>query len=88
LQVQSTQTLETRYRSVSALLAPATFMQTAGRRLRGVAMGLHAWVERRRVAAAAFADFGTMGERELQDIGLTRSDLHRAAWGAAVRHQD
>jgi uncharacterized protein YjiS (DUF1127 family) len=51
-------------------------------------MRLDAWLEKRRIAAAALYDFGTMGERELLDIGLTRVDLHRVAWGASDRIQD
>lgn len=46
---------------------------------------LHRWLEKRQVAAAALHDFATMGERELLDIGLSRVDVHRVAWGASDR---
>lgn len=79
---------ETPYRSVAALFRVATAMNAGARGVRVSAMRLDAWLEKRRIAAAALYDFGTMGERELLDIGLTRVDLHRVAWGASDRIQD
>lgn len=76
---------ETSYRSAAALFLVATVMEAGARRLCMAAKRLDAWLERRRVAAAALHDFGTMGERELLDIGLTRVDVHRVAWGASDR---
>jgi hypothetical protein len=32
--------------------------------------------------------FGAMSERELFDIGLTRVDVHRVAWGASDRNHN
>jgi uncharacterized protein YjiS (DUF1127 family) len=81
-------THETRYRSAAALFLVAAVMQAAARHVCAVAKWLHAWLEKRRVAAAAFHDFGTMSERELLDIGLTRVDVHRVAWGASDRNQN
>ncbi len=78
-------TYETPYRSAAALFRFAAVMQAGARRLCAAAKRLDAWLERRRVAAAALHDFGTMGERELLDIGLTRVDVHRVAWGASDR---
>jgi uncharacterized protein YjiS (DUF1127 family) len=53
--------------------------------MRAAAKWLDAWLEKRRVAAVALRDLGTMSERELLDIGLTRVDVHRVAWGASNR---
>lgn len=79
---------ETQYRSAAALLLAAAVMQAGARRLGAAAKWLDTWLETRRVAAAAFHDFETMGERELLDIGLTRADLHRVAWGVSDRFQE
>jgi uncharacterized protein YjiS (DUF1127 family) len=76
---------ETQYRSAAALFVVAAALHTAARRVRGAAGWLHAWLEKRRVAEAAFAHFEAMSERELLDIGLSRADLHRVAWGASDR---
>ena len=76
-------TYDTQYRSAAALLRVAAIMLAAARSVRAAAKRLDAWLERRRVAAAAFHDFGTMSERELLDIGITRVDVHRVAWGAS-----
>ena len=76
-------TYDTQYRSAAALLWVAAAMLAGARSVRAAAKRLDAWLEKRRVATAAFHDFGTMSERELLDIGLTRVDLHRVAWGAS-----
>jgi uncharacterized protein YjiS (DUF1127 family) len=86
--MQTTSFHGTRYRSAAALLLVAAVMQAGARRLCAAAKGLEAWLEKRRLAAAAFHDFGTMGERDLLDIGLTRADLHRVAWGVSDRFQE
>lgn len=78
-------TYETPYRSAAALFQVSSAMHAAARQLCGAASWLHAWFERRRVAAAALRDLGTMSERELLDIGITRVDVHRVAWGASDR---
>ena len=72
--------------SAAALFRVATVMQAAARYVRAAAKWLHGCLEKRRVAAAAFDDFATMSERELLDIGLTRVDVHRVAWGASDRN--
>ena len=77
---------ETRYRSAAVLFWVAAVMQAGAGRVCAAARRLDAWLERRRVAAAAQRDFATMSERELLDIGLTRADVHRVAWGASDRH--
>ena len=76
---------ETRYRSAAALFLIAAVMQAAARQVCATAKWLNARLERRRVAAAAFHDFATMSERDLRDIGLSRADMHRVAWGASDR---
>jgi uncharacterized protein YjiS (DUF1127 family) len=76
---------ETQYRSAAALFRAAAVMQAAAGRMRGVARWLDAWLEKRRVAAAAFDDFKAMSDRDLLDIGLTRVDVDRVAWGASDR---
>jgi uncharacterized protein YjiS (DUF1127 family) len=86
--VQSMSAHDTQYRSAAALFAIAASMRAAARHLCAAAGWLHSWLEKRRVAAAAFNDFGTMGERELLDIGLTRTDVHRVAWGASDRNHN
>jgi uncharacterized protein YjiS (DUF1127 family) len=79
---------ETQYRSAASLLRVAAVMHAGARYVRAAAKWLDASLERRRVAAAALQDFGTMSERELFDIGLTRVDVHRVAWGASDRNHD
>ena len=76
---------ETQYRSAAALFWVAAVVQAGARRVCAAAKWLDAWLERRRVAAAALRDLGTMSERELLDIGLTRVDVQRVAWGASDR---
>ena len=78
-------TYKTQYRSAAALFQVAAFMRAGARQVRAAAKWLDVRLERRRVAAAALRDFGTMSERELLDIGLTRVDVHRVAWGASDR---
>jgi len=76
---------EPRYRSAAALFWAAGVLRAAARGMRAAAKWLDAWLEKRRVAAVALRDLGTMSERELLDIGLTRVDVHRVAWGASNR---
>ena len=77
---------KTRYRSAAALYLVAALMQAAARQLCAAAKWWHAWLDKQRVAAAAFDDFGRMSERELLDIGLTRVDVNRVAWGPPDRY--
>ena len=72
--------------SAAALFLVASGAQAAARRLRAAANRWHAWLERRRVASAAFHDFRTMSDRDLKDIGVTRADVDRVAWGASDRY--
>jgi uncharacterized protein YjiS (DUF1127 family) len=75
---------KSQFHSAAALLQVAAAMAIAARRLRAAAKALDAWLERRRLAAAAFHDLGGMSERELKDIGLTRVDVWRVAQGASL----
>jgi len=76
---------DTPYRSAAALFRISTAMHAAARHLYAAARRLHAWLEKRRMAAAALHDLGTMSERELLDLGITRVDVYRVAWGASDR---
>ena len=78
-------TYETRYRSAATLFLIAAVLQATARHVCAAARWLNAQLEQRRVAASAFHDFATMGERDLRDIGLSRADMHRVAWGASDR---
>ena len=75
----------TPHRSAAALFLFAGAMRTAAAWLRVVARRLDAWLEKRRIAISAIYDLGAMSERELFDIGLTRVDVNRVAWGASDR---
>ena len=75
---------KTPFYSAAALLQVAAVMALAARRLRAAAKSLDAWLEKRRLAAAALHDLGGMSERELKDIGLTRVDVWRVAQGASL----
>jgi uncharacterized protein YjiS (DUF1127 family) len=63
-------------------------MQVGARRMSAMAKQLDRWLERRRLAANALVDFSTMSERDLLDIGISRTDVQRVAWGASDRYQD
>jgi uncharacterized protein YjiS (DUF1127 family) len=78
---------ETPYRSRTAatLFIAAVALLAASRNVRAAARSLDAWLERRRVAAAALHDFGKMTPRDLLDIGLAPGDVYRVAWGASDR---
>jgi uncharacterized protein YjiS (DUF1127 family) len=78
----------TPFRSAAALFLFADLMHAAAGRARLVATRLDAWLRKRRVAIRALYDLGAMSERELLDIGLTRVDVNRVAWGASDRPQE
>lgn len=81
-------TYETRYSSAAALFGIAAIMQAAARRVRAAAKWIDGWLERRQLTAAAYDDFGRMSERELLDIGLSRAEVNRAAWGTSDRNHN
>ena len=66
----------------------AATLYLAAHRVRAMAMRLNVWLERRRLAAAALPLLNAMSERELRDIGLTRFDVQRMAWGGSLRDGD
>ena len=57
----------------------------SARALDAAARSLDAWLAMRQRAAAARRDLRAMTDRELRDIGLTRSDIEYVANGGA-RH--
>jgi len=79
-------TYQTPYRSAAALFEAADLMHVGGNGLRALAKSLEAWLEKRRLAIRAMHDFAKMSERDLKDIGLTRVDVNRVAWGASNRY--
>jgi uncharacterized protein YjiS (DUF1127 family) len=83
---RSMTTYPTQYYSAAALFRMAAVMQAASRHLRTTAKSLQTWLEKRRRAAVAFDEFETMSERDLRDIGLSRADVLRVAWGASDRN--
>lgn len=66
---------------IVALLAAARHVCAAVKRM-------DEWLERRRLAEAAFDDLARMSERELLDIGLSRAEVNRAAWGVPDHKQN
>jgi uncharacterized protein YjiS (DUF1127 family) len=74
---------ETRTISTMVVLWGPTAVVAAARRFGATVRSLHAWLRRRRAAAAALAEFKLMSDRELRDIGLSRADMHRVAWAAS-----
>ena len=81
-------TFETQYRPAMAMLRIVAFLRAMDACLGAAANAALAWLEKRRVAAAAFHDFETMSDRELRDIGISRADVNRVAWGASDRHSE
>ena len=76
------------YHSAAVLLKVAAILRAANDFVRATADEVSAWFEKRRPAAAAFKDFENMSERHLRDIGLSRADVNRMAWGASDRNRD
>jgi uncharacterized protein YjiS (DUF1127 family) len=75
----------TRFRSAAALFWLARATRALSAVMHMAAREWHIYLERRRVASVALDDFRSMNERELLDIGLTRVDVNRVAWGASDR---
>jgi len=63
----------------------AMLVRAAERRARQCAMLFGEWLAKRRAAAKARGDLSSMSDRELKDIGITRVDVERVAWGASDR---
>ena len=79
---------EARYFSAAPPFGIAAGRRAAAGRFRAAAKWIYGWLERRRVALAAFDDFGRMSDRELLDIGLSRADVNCAAWGPSARNHN
>ena len=69
------------YYSTALMFQMAAALHAPSGRMRSAANVLHAWLEKRRRAAIAFHEFERMSECSLRDIGLSRADVLRAAWG-------
>ena len=63
----------------------AVLLAKTARRIGTAAQDLDAWLEARRLAAAARRDLAEMSERELRDIGLDRADIRSVASGWSPR---
>ena len=72
---------QTQYYSATVMFQVAAAMHEAAGRIRSAAKALHDWLEQRHRAAVAFHEFDRMSDRSLRDIGLSRADVLRAAWG-------
>ncbi len=79
---------ETQYRLPIMWFRLAAMLRAAESGVRAATKDMSGWVEERRLAAAACHDFETMSERTLRDIGLSRADVNRMAWGAPDRCRD
>lgn len=79
---------QNQYYSAVALFRIAEVMHAAAGQMRSAAHSLHAWLERRRREAIALDEFAAMSERDLRDIGLSRADVLRVAWGVPDRNCD
>ena len=61
-----------------------TILLAADQRMRKTALRLFAWIEKRRATEAALLILNAMSERELRDIGLTRTDVQHMTWNATT----
>ncbi|HEV8503048.1 MAG TPA: DUF1127 domain-containing protein [Casimicrobiaceae bacterium] len=73
----------TTYRSAELLFRAASAMQLAAQSLRALAERLEIHLENRRASRRAVREFSSMSDRDLKDIGLTRSDTDRVALSPA-----
>ena len=63
----------------------ALLLSKTARKVGTAAHDLDAWLEARRLAAAARRDLAEMSERELRDIGLDRADIGMVVHGGSPR---
>ena len=77
-----------RNRFATPLFQLAALLHVAARGVRAMATRLNAWLERRRSADTALLVLNTMSDSELRDIGVSRFDVQRVAWGGSVRDTD
>ena len=74
---------ETSHPSAPALARVYVALGAAAGHVGAACRWLLAPLRRWRAATAALAEFKAMSDRELRDIGISRADLHRVAWGDA-----
>ena len=74
-----------RHPEAAALHGFAVLLRTSARKLNAAAQKLDAWLEARRLAAAAQRDLSEMSDRELRDIGLDRADIGAVVKGGSPR---
>ena len=78
---------ETQYRFPMTLFRITAFLRAVERGVRAAKMDLAAWLEKRRFVAATRHEFESMSDRTLRDIGLSRTDVNRMAWGTLDRYR-
>jgi uncharacterized protein YjiS (DUF1127 family) len=66
----------------------AALLSTSARKVSSAAHDLDAWLEARRLAAAARRDLAEMSDRELRDIGLDRADIGMVVHGGSPRSME
>ena len=74
-----------RHPEAAVLHELAVLLAKTAPRIGTAAQDLDAWLEARRLAAAARRDLAEMSERELRDIGLDRADIRSVASGWSPR---
>ena len=74
-----------RHPEAALLQELALLLSRGARKVGAAAHDLDAWLEARRLAAAARRDLAEMSERELRDIGLDRADIGAVVRGASPR---
>lgn len=77
---------QNQYYSAVALFRMAAMLYAGAAQMRSAAQSLHTWLEKRRREAIALDEFAAMSERNLRDIGLSRADVLRVAWGVPDRN--
>ena len=63
----------------------AVLLRKSAGKVSVAAHDLDAWLEARRLAAAARRDLAEMSDRELRDIGLDRADIGAVVYGGSPR---
>ncbi len=83
--MSATFTDSSRQPAAALLYRLAANLRATARRVLASATHVDAWLANRRAAAIARRDLNSMSDRELKDIGITRVDVERVAWGASNR---
>jgi uncharacterized protein YjiS (DUF1127 family) len=74
-----------RHPEAAVLHGFAVLLRAGARRVSAAALELDAWLEARRLAAAAQRDLSEMSDRDLRDIGLDRADIGAVVKGGSPR---